>query len=146
MAFPLTHKGKLKFPLSGDPDITIERFYEEASYKISGSIAIDADVEVAASDGKLVVSYTVKFKKILIIVSAFVVVLFGVHFSTWDIFLPPGLPRTWGQPGVTIPLTVIYILSVMGAYWLWWFGMIYLIIVARFRSLLRTAWRDLRLP
>ena len=147
MAFPLTYRGKLEFVLHGDPDSTVERFYEDASFKIERSLAIDAAVEVAAAGGKLVVSYTVKFKKILVIVSVFVPVVFAIYFSIWDILIPPDWPRSWGQRGVAAaPPTVIHMLAVMGFYWLRFFGGVYLIIAARFRSLLRATWRDLKLP
>jgi hypothetical protein len=145
MAFPLTHRGKLEFPLRNSPEITSERFYEDASFKLERSFAIDAAVEVTTSDNKLIVSYTVNFKKILVIISVFILVAFGIYFSTWDLVLPPGLPLSRNPSGVRVPPTITHILAVMGFYWLWFFGGIYVITIARFRSLLRDTWKELRL-
>jgi hypothetical protein len=147
MAFPLTHRGKLEFPLRNDPDLTCERFYDDASFKLERSFAIDADVEVTTSDNKLIVSYTVKFKKLLIIVSVLVPVGLGIYFSTWDIMIPPDWPRTWGQRGVAAtPPNITQMFGGMIFLWIWLFGMNYLIIVVRLRSLLKDTWRKLILP
>lgn len=120
MAFPLTHRGKLQFTLRGDPDVTVERYYEDASYKIERSLAIDASVEVTTSENELIVSYTVNFKQILVIVSVFVLVAFGIYFVVGDILIPPDWPRTWAQKkGVApAPPTITHIFSVMGLAWL----------------------------
>jgi hypothetical protein len=147
MAFPLTHRGKLEFPLEKDPDITCERFYEDASFKLERSFAIDANMEITTSDNKLIVSYTVKFKKTLILVSLLVSIGLGIYFATWDLMIPPDWPRTWGKRGVVAsPPSVTQMLSAMGFLWIWLFGMNYLITVARLRSLLRDTWRELKLP
>jgi hypothetical protein len=111
------------------------------------SFAIDADVEVTTSDNKLIVSYTVKFKKLLIIVSVLVPVGLGIYFSTWDIMIPPDWPRTWGQRGLAaIPPKITQMFGGMIFLWIWLFGMNYLIIVVRLRSLLKDTWRKLILP
>jgi hypothetical protein len=146
MPFPLTYRGKIEFPLHGDPDITAERYYEDASYKISRSFVFDADVTVSATDNRLVVAYTVKFKKLLIISAALVLVAFGVYFPLWDLFNPPGLPQTRNPSGVRTPLTFTHIVSVMGLFWLWFFGATYVSVVIQFRSLLKNTWRRMVLP
>jgi len=146
MAFPLTHRGKLEFILRGAPDITVERFYEDASFKIERSLVIEAAVEVITSNNKLIVSYTVNFKKILVIISVLISVAFGIYFATWDFVLPPGLPLFGNPSGVRNPPTITHIIAVLGFAWLWFFGGIYVITIARFRSLLRDTWKELRLP
>jgi hypothetical protein len=102
-------------------------------------------VEVTACDNKLIVSFILKFKKILVVISVFVPVMFGIYFSAWDFAVPPGLPLTWNRSGVRVHPTFTHILAVISFAWLWFFGGIYLIIIARFRSLLRDTWKEMRL-
>jgi hypothetical protein len=146
MAFPLTHRGKLEFSLRNAPNLIGERFYDDASFKLERSFALDADVEVTVSDKKLIVSYTIRFKKLLTIVSVFVPVGLGIFFSIQDTLIPPDWPHTWGQKGAAAaPPSINQMLFVMGFFWIWLFGMNYLITVVRFRSLLRDTWKELKL-
>jgi hypothetical protein len=146
MAFPLTYCGKLDFELQGAPKDTVDRFYEAAAYKIERSLAMDAAVDFTTSDNKLIVSYTVYFNKILLIISLFVTVILGIYFSTWDWATPPGLPLKGNPSGIRVPITITQVLSVMGVFLVWFFSCTYVIIVARFRSLLKDTWKELRLP
>jgi hypothetical protein len=108
---------------------------------------MDADVEATSSDNKLIVSYIVIFKKPLIIVSVLVPVGLGIYFSIWDIRIPPDWPRTWGQRGVAaFPPNITQMFGGMIFLRIWLFGMNYLIAIVGLRSLLRDAWKDLKLP
>ena len=148
MAFPFTHRGKLQFALRGDPDAVVEQYYEGASYKLERALAIDAAVEVSASDNKLTVSYTINFKTLLVTVSVFVLTAFGIYFAIWDILIPPDWPRTWAQ-NKEVPAgspTITHMITVTCFAWMWFFGSVYVMIIARLRSLLRDTWKELRLP
>ncbi len=143
MAFPLTHRGKMEFVLSDDPDAVTERFYADAAVKIERSLAVDASVEISACDKKLIVSYTLTFKKLLVIVSVFIPVMFGIYFALWDTASPPGLPLNWNRSGLRKHPSVTHLVAAMSFMWLWFFGGVYCFLVARFRSLLRDTWKEL---
>jgi len=142
MPFPLTYRSKIEFPLHSDPDITAEQYYKDASYKISKSFVFDADMIITAADGKLVVTYTVKFKKLLIISGVVVLILVGMYFISWAL----GQPVTLRRHAVRDPLALKNIGADVGLAWLWLFGFTYTWVATQFRSFLKDTWRRLILP
>jgi len=136
----------MEFLLSGDPDAAVERFYSDVAANITRSLAMDASVEVTARGTKLIVSYTLTFKKILVIISVFVAAMFGIYFALWRTATPPGLPLSWNRSGLREYPSVTHLVAAMSIMWFWFFGGAYCLLIARFRSLLKATWNGLKLP
>jgi hypothetical protein len=148
MPFPVSYRGKLEFPLSGDPERAIDRFYEDASVGLAkrGLVSVDSELVIDALDGKLVVEYTLKFRQILSIITALVVSSFLLYLLSWDLFLPSGPTRAVSaqHSGIAINPTLSDLFTVMVAAWMGLFGGAYLMSVVRFRALLRETWKGLK--
>lgn len=141
MPFPLSYRSKIEFLLHCDPDMTVEQYYADASYKISRKFFFDADLKITAADGKLVVAYTLKFIKPLIMCGVLVLAYHGIYYLEFGWAELTRLSQTWGRPKGGPPLSFINIASSMGLMWLCFFGVMYASVVIQFRALLKDTWK-----